>query len=170
VARRGLGDRVSLVVGDAQELPQRTGELDAATIAFGIRNVPDRPAALRELARVVRPAGRVAVLELSEPGGVPRGRWAATRALRRAGAAAARFHTRHVVPRLGALLSGTREYRYLQSSVAAFPPADQFAAIMERAGLRVLEVIPLAFGACNLYVATPAAPVDGEAAPAEARS
>jgi demethylmenaquinone methyltransferase/2-methoxy-6-polyprenyl-1,4-benzoquinol methylase len=142
IAKRGLADRVTLVVGDAQELPYGSCEMDAATIAFGIRNVPDRLKALRELARVVRPGGRIAVLELGEPKGGVFG-------------VAARFHTRHVVPKLGALLSGSREYAYLQKSIAAFPPADQFAALMERAGLHVIEVLPLTFGACTLYVATP---------------
>jgi len=142
VARRGLADRISFVVGDAQALPYRSCEMDAATIAFGIRNVPDRPRALRELARVVRPGGRIAVLELGEPRTGLLGR-------------AARFHTRHVVPRLGALLSGAREYAYLQKSIAAFPPAEEFAKLMQQAGLHVLEVTPLTFGACTLYVATP---------------
>lgn len=143
IARRGLEPRVSLVAGDAQALPYGSCEMDAATIAFGIRNVPDREAGLRELARVVRPGGRIAVLELGEP---------------RRGilASAARFHCRHVVPRLGALLSGAREYAYLQRSVAAFPPADEFARLMQVAGLHVIEVVPLTFGACTLYVATPA--------------
>jgi demethylmenaquinone methyltransferase/2-methoxy-6-polyprenyl-1,4-benzoquinol methylase len=138
--RRGLD--VTLVEGDAQELPFKSCELDAATIAFGIRNVPDRARALRELARVVRPGGRISVLELGEP---------------RAGVMAglARWHTRVVVPRLGALLSGAREYRYLQTSVAAFPPADQFAEVMRGAGLDVVEIAPLTFGACTLFVATP---------------
>jgi demethylmenaquinone methyltransferase/2-methoxy-6-polyprenyl-1,4-benzoquinol methylase len=143
LAARGLADRVTLVRGDAQRLPYRDCEMDAATIAFGIRNVPDRLAALREMARVVRPGGRVAVLELGEP-------------RRGVLARAARFHTRHVVPRLGALLSGAREYRYLQRSIAAFPPSAEFAALMERAGLHVVEVAPLTFGVCTLYVATPA--------------
>jgi demethylmenaquinone methyltransferase / 2-methoxy-6-polyprenyl-1,4-benzoquinol methylase len=143
LAKRGLADRVSLVVGDAQQLPYKSCEMDAATIAFGIRNVPDRLAGLRELARVVRPGGRVAVLEL----GVPRGGVMSR---------AARLHTRYVVPRLGALLSGAREYAYLESSIAAFPPAPEFVALMQRAGLHVVEVVALAFGACTLYVATPA--------------
>jgi demethylmenaquinone methyltransferase/2-methoxy-6-polyprenyl-1,4-benzoquinol methylase len=143
LARRGLDDRVSLVVGDAQQLPYASCEMDAATIAFGIRNVPDRLAALREMARVVRPGGRVAVLELGEPRNGLLGR-------------VARIHTRHIVPRLGALLSGSREYAYLQKSIAAFPPADEFAALMSQAGLHVIEVTPLTFGACTLYVATPA--------------
>jgi demethylmenaquinone methyltransferase / 2-methoxy-6-polyprenyl-1,4-benzoquinol methylase len=142
LVRRGLADRVTLVRGDAQQLPYANCEMDAATIAFGIRNVPDRPAALREMARVVRPGGRIAVLELGEP---ERGLLARF----------ARFHCRHVVPRLGALLSGAREYRYLQRSVAAFPPAAEFAQTMERAGLHVIATVPLTFGVCTLYVATP---------------
>jgi len=142
VARRGLAERISFVVGDAQCLPHRNCELDAATIAFGIRNVPDRCAALRELARVVRPGGRIAILELGEPKTGMLG-------------ALARMHTRHIVPWLGALLSGKREYRYLQTSIAAFPPAREFADQMRSCGLVVVDVLPLTFGACTLYVATP---------------
>ncbi len=143
IAKRALADRIALVVGDAQQLPYSDAEMDAATIAFGIRNVPDRLVALRELARVVRAGGRVAVLELGEPRGGVLGR-------------VARFHTRHVVPRLGGLLSGAREYAYLQRSIAAFPPAAEFATLMQRAGFHLLEVTPLTFGACTLYVGTPA--------------
>lgn len=142
VAAKDMTDRITLVEGDAQALPYANAEMDAATIAFGIRNVPDRVKALREMARVVKPGGRIAVLELGEPQSGVFG-------------AGARFHTRHVVPKLGALLSGKREYAYLQKSIAAFPPAAEFAALMSSCGLHVLEVTPLTFGACNLYVATP---------------
>ena len=143
VAKRGLSDRVTLALGDAQALPQKNCEIDAATIAFGIRNVPDRARGLRELARVVRPGGRIAVLELGEP---------------RPGVfgAMARLHSHHLVPRIGALLSGSREYAYLQKSVAAFPAPDDFAALMRANGLDVLEIIPLTFGVCTLFIATPA--------------
>jgi len=143
IAKRKIGGlKIELREGDAQALPFDNCSFDAATIAFGIRNVPDRPRALREMARVVRPGGRIAVLELGEP---------------RSGllSRAARFHTRHVVPRLGALLSGAKEYKYLQTSVAAFPPAAEFASVMAASGLDVAAVIPLTFGACTLYVATP---------------
>ena len=142
VEKKGMGERVSLVLGDAQNLPQANCEIDAATIAFGIRNVPDRARGLRELARVVRPGGRIAVLELGEP-------------RRGVFGAAARFHSHVLVPRLGAWLSSAREYRYLQTSVAAFPPPLEFAALMKQSGLDVLDVIPLTFGVCNLYIATP---------------
>jgi demethylmenaquinone methyltransferase/2-methoxy-6-polyprenyl-1,4-benzoquinol methylase len=142
IERAGLGNRVRLAVGDAQRIEAEDGTFDAACISFGIRNVPDRALALREMARVVRAGGRVAVLELSEPQGGLMG-------------ALARFHVHWLVPRLGALISGAREYRYLQESIAAFPPASEFAEIMRGAGLDVLKVEPLTFGVAHLYVATP---------------
>jgi demethylmenaquinone methyltransferase/2-methoxy-6-polyprenyl-1,4-benzoquinol methylase len=142
-ARAGLSDRVELQVGDAQALPFDDDSFDGCCIAFGIRNVPDRDAALAEMARVTKPAGRVAVLELGEPSAG----WLRP---------FARFHIRKVIPRLGSMLSGSREYRYLQESIAAFPPADDFAQQMSMCGLRVLDVSPLTFGACTLFVAEPA--------------
>jgi demethylmenaquinone methyltransferase/2-methoxy-6-polyprenyl-1,4-benzoquinol methylase len=143
--RRGLDQRVHLQLGDAEALPYASSSFDAITIAFGIRNVPDRARALREMARVTRPGGRIAILELGEPRRGPM-------------AALARLHIHTLVPRMGALLSGSREYRYLQRSIASFPPAEEFAAMMEEAGIRVLEVRPLTFGACHLYVGTPDRP------------
>ncbi|HUH04461.1 MAG TPA: class I SAM-dependent methyltransferase, partial [Kofleriaceae bacterium] len=136
-ARKRLGDRLELVTGDAQELPYDDDSFDAATMGFGIRNVPDRMRALEEIARVVRPGGRVGILELSEP----RRGWMGS---------LARLHVHVIVPRVGALLSGSREYRYLQQSVAAFPPADEFAAMMGEAGIAATPRA-LAFGACHLY-------------------
>ncbi|MFN7699866.1 MAG: ubiquinone/menaquinone biosynthesis methyltransferase [Deltaproteobacteria bacterium] len=138
VAARGMSERVSLAMGDAQSIALPDQSVDAVTISFGIRNVPDRELALREMARVTREGGIVAVLELGEPRQGLLGPFA-------------RVHIRHVVPQLGALLSGAREYRYLQRSIAAFPEPEVFAAMMERAGLRT-EVVPLTFGVCNLYV------------------
>lgn len=142
VAAAELDDRITLIEGDAEHLPFEDDRFDAVTIAFGIRNVPDRAQGLREMARVTKTGGRVAILELSEPrGGLM--------------APLARVHVHHVVPTVGAWLSGAAEYRYLQRSIAAFPPPDAFAAQMAAAGLRVLSVTPLTFGACALYVGTP---------------
>ncbi len=140
IERAGLYDRVRVVPGDAEDIPFPDASFDGVTIAFGIRNVPDRARGLREMRRVTRPGGRVAILELSEPQGGLLGR-------------AARFHVHTLVPRIGALLSGEREYRYLQASIAAFPPAGEFATLMEEAGLRVLRVDRLTFGVAHLYVA-----------------
>lgn len=139
---RGVDDRVSFERGDACELPFADERFDAVTIAFGIRNVTDRPRALREMARVTKPSGRIAVLELSEPRGLM--------------APFARFHVHQLVPRIGALLSGATEYGYLERSIAAFPSPESFAQTMRESGLDVLEVAPLTFSACCLFVATPA--------------
>lgn len=140
VARAKLGARARLVRGEAEALPFEDERFDALTMAFGIRNVADRPRALAEMRRVLRPGGRLAILELAEP----------RRGLL---GAAARFHVHHVVPRLGALLSGGSAYRYLQSSIEAFPPAEVFVETMKAAGLEVRRAEPLTFGACVLFVA-----------------
>lgn len=132
------GERIRLVQGDAQALPFADGAFDAACISFGIRNVPDRAKGLAEMTRVVKPGGRVVVLELGEPTGGPM-------------AFFARLHVHHIVPRLGAFLSKAPEYRYLQKSIAAFPSADAFADMMRAAGLRNVTVKRLAFGSAHIY-------------------
>src|SRR5262249_61870373 len=105
--------------GDAQKLPFPDATFDGAIVAFGIRNVPDRPLALAEMARVLRPGGRAVILELNEPRNP-----------------LARLHAHRVVPFLGALLSGAAEYPHLQRSIAAFPPPESFAALMAAGGPR----------------------------------
>lgn len=139
IARAQLGARVALVEGDAQAMPFDDHRFAGSCIAFGIRNVPDRAAGLREMARVTRPGGPVVILELSEPRGGPM-------------AALARLHVHHIVPRLGALLSGDSEYRYLQASIADFPPADAFCDIMRAAGLSDVVAHRLTFGTAHLYI------------------
>jgi len=141
-SRRELSDRVELVLGDAQNLDVADDSIDGICMGFGIRNVPDRAKALREMARVTKPGGRVAILELSEP-------------RRGIMGPLARFHIHWLVPRMGAFLSGASEYRYLAQSIAAFPQPEEFASMMSDAGLDVLAVRKLTFGVCCLYVATP---------------
>lgn len=138
VRARTLAPRLELALGDAQAIDLPDASQDGVTIAFGIRNVPDRLRALREMRRVLKPTGRVAILELGEPKSGILG-------------PLARFHIRHVVPFVGGLLSGAKEYRYLQTSIAAFPDPEDFAALMREAGLRP-TIHPLTFGVCNLYV------------------
>jgi demethylmenaquinone methyltransferase/2-methoxy-6-polyprenyl-1,4-benzoquinol methylase len=144
VEAAGLSERVSLQVGDAENLESFAADsVDGVSMAFGIRNVVDRPRALRELARVTRPGGRIAILELSEPRGGILG-------------PLARLHVHQIVPWVGGLLSGASEYRYLQRSIAAFPAPAVFAELMKENGIQVESVEPLTFGVCHLYVGTPA--------------
>jgi demethylmenaquinone methyltransferase / 2-methoxy-6-polyprenyl-1,4-benzoquinol methylase len=135
----GGGAGLRLGVGVAEELPFADGSFDRLAIAFGLRNVPDRERALREMARVTRPGGIIAILELGEPRGWLLGRLAW-------------FHVHVLVPRIGALLSGAREYRYLEKSIAAFPPPDEVLAMMQRSGIERAEARPQIFGVCHLFV------------------
>jgi demethylmenaquinone methyltransferase / 2-methoxy-6-polyprenyl-1,4-benzoquinol methylase len=139
VAARGLGERVQLAIGDATGLSFPEGSFDRVSIAFGMRNIADRLQALREIARVLRPGGRAVILELATPDkGVL--------------APFARFHVGQVVPRIGALLSGEREYRHLERSITAFPPAEEFAGLIAQAGLESVAIERMTFGACVLFV------------------
>ncbi len=140
VERAALGSRITLSQGDAETLNFPDQSVDALSMAFGIRNVPDRSRALREMARVVRVGGRIAILELSEPTMPLLG-------------SLARFHIHTVVPAIGAALSGAREYRYLERSIAAFPDRESFAEKMREAGLTVVTAQPLTFGVATLFIA-----------------
>ena len=104
IDKRALPERVSLEVGNALNLAHASNRFAGSCVAFGVRNFSNRLLGLSEMNRVTRAGGPVAVLELSEP---------------RDGLFApfVRFHVHHVVPRLGAILSGNSEYRYLQKSV-----------------------------------------------------
>lgn len=138
LARAGAAGRTALVLGDACALPVEDGAADGVSIAFGIRNVPDRPRALREMVRAARPGAPLAVLELGEPREGPLQPFA-------------RFHVHEVVPRLGAWLSGWREYSYLARSIAAFPAPAEFVAQCRAAGWVDVRVTPFSFDAVHLY-------------------
>ncbi len=142
--RLGLTDRIEYVQGDAQTLPFPDRTFDAISMAFGIRNVPDRPAALREMARVARPGAKIALLELTEPSGTGL-------------SVVARLHVHWIVPTMGAIISGSREYAYLSRSIAAFPAPDAFVQIAQQSGLELVELVRFSFGACHLFVFTPRA-------------
>ena len=135
----GLQDQISLEVGDAQHMSYPDNHFAGSCISFGIRNVPDRVLGLSEMTRVTEPGGTVVVLELSEPkGGIM--------------AALARFHVHHMVPIMGAIISGDKEYRYLQKSIQAFPDAPDFVKLMEEAGLTNVTAERLTFGTAHLYI------------------
>lgn len=130
--------QVEFRVGNALSLPVADGEFDAATIAFGMRNLAQYEEGFRELRRVVRPGGRVVCLELTMP--KPR-LWA--RVFRTA------FEV--VAPLAGRLLGRSSAYRYLPASLDGFPDPEQLAATMRRAGLTEVTYRRLGFGSVALH-------------------
>jgi demethylmenaquinone methyltransferase/2-methoxy-6-polyprenyl-1,4-benzoquinol methylase len=140
-AARRKSSQVEWVRGDALALPFAAGEFAAATIGFGMRNLSDPLRGFAELGRVVRPGGRVVCLELTPPPA-----WAAP---------FARLWTDRAVPLLGRLIAReTDAYRYLPASVHRFPPAEELAAVMGRAGLRRVRFRRLSGGAVAVHVGT----------------
>lgn len=141
-ARDGARGRVLYVEGDALALPLGSASVDVLSIAFGLRNVADPARAVGEFARVLRPGGRLVVLEFDTP------RTAVLGTL-------ANFYTRHIMPRTATWLSGDRSgaYRYLPASVATFLTREKLAAIFAGAGLEVVEQRPLTAGICVCHVA-----------------
>lgn len=131
---------VEWVQGDVTALPFADGSFDAVTVGFGIRNVPDLEAGLAELARVLRPGGRLGVLEITQPRGALRpffGVW---------------FD--RVVPALGRVLPGGAAYTYLPASVRRFPGPADIAAALERAGFEAIEWRLLAGGIVAVHTGT----------------
>ena len=117
---RRKAPRVDWVEGDMLALPFAAASFDAATVGFGARNVADLERALRELRRVLRPGGRVAILEITRPRGPLRPFYS--------------LWFDRVVPLLGKALPGGSAYAYLPASVKRFPPAEELAALMRESG------------------------------------
>jgi demethylmenaquinone methyltransferase/2-methoxy-6-polyprenyl-1,4-benzoquinol methylase len=133
--------RIAWVEGDAMALPFPDASFDAVTVAFGLRNMPSYPAALREMGRVLRPAGTMVCLETT-PLRAP--------VLR----AVFDWYFARVVPIVGGLLSGDRDaYRYLPASAAAFPDADTLGEMMLEAGFSHVRYLRLGLGTVALHVA-----------------
>ena len=117
---REKSQTIEWVIGDATALPFKDGSFDAVTVGFGIRNVPDLEAGLRELARVLRPGGRIACLEITRPEGLVRPFF--------------RVWFDGLVPLGGKVLPGGSAYTYLPASVRRFPGPSDLAAAFGRAG------------------------------------
>jgi demethylmenaquinone methyltransferase/2-methoxy-6-polyprenyl-1,4-benzoquinol methylase len=115
------GLAVDFEVADAMHLPYADATFDVASISFGIRNVDDPKTALSEMARVVKPGGRIVVLEFGQPRGIM--------------GLTYRFYSKNIIPLIGGLLTGNRKaYEYLPTTAAAFPCREQFTALMQSTG------------------------------------
>ena len=141
VRASGLARRFQIARGDAMNLPLPAASFDAAAIAFGIRNVQEPGVALREIARVLKPAGRLAILEFGFP--------------RIPGITAAyKWYFRAVLPRVGRAISKHgKAYSYLPASVERFPTPEAFSEEIRNAGFRSIRAVPLSFGIVYLYIA-----------------
>ncbi len=139
LVKLGLEKNYALVRGDGMQLPLPDGTFDAVSISFGIRNFIDVPQGLREMRRVLRPGGRVLILEFSLPKHEP------IRALYL-------FYLRHVLPAIGSLAScEPAAYRYLNQTIEIFPHGRAFCSLMEEAGFQQVSARPLTFGIATLY-------------------
>jgi demethylmenaquinone methyltransferase/2-methoxy-6-polyprenyl-1,4-benzoquinol methylase len=139
LARRKSRD-ITFEVADVTALPFDDDSFDIASISFGIRNVGDPSKGIAEMARVVRPGGRVIVLEFGQPSNRVAGSLYET-------------YRRHFLPRLGGAVTGERgAYEYLESSAARFPCGDDFVALMRGAAVFAsIDYRPLTFGIAYLY-------------------
>lgn len=133
--------RAPLVLADALQLPVSDASTDGITCGFALRNVEDLGRLFTEFARVLKPHGRVGLLEVAEP---------ESRLLN----AGHRFYFRHVVPLIGGMLSDGDAYRYLPKSTQYLPPTGEMLSMLESAGFGSVERRALALGAAQLITAT----------------
>ncbi|MCU0748867.1 MAG: ubiquinone/menaquinone biosynthesis methyltransferase [Akkermansiaceae bacterium] len=137
-ASRGMA---KTLVADALSLPFPDRSFDVVTVAFGLRNMADYPAALREMHRVLKPGGRLLILDFALPDGILRTPY--------------RLYLHHVLPRLAGFVTGQRDaYEYLGGSIEAFPSGPGMMRLMESCGFSETDATPLTFGVVSIYEGT----------------
>jgi demethylmenaquinone methyltransferase / 2-methoxy-6-polyprenyl-1,4-benzoquinol methylase len=137
-ASRGIA---KTVVADALHLPFPDQEFDVVTVAFGLRNMADYPAALREMHRVLKPGGRLVILDFSIPGGILRAPY--------------RWYLHRVLPRMAGLLTGQKDaYEYMGGSIEQFPAGKKMTDLLETCGFKNTDAAPITFGVVTIYEGT----------------
>ena len=140
IREAGLDDRVELLEGDAEALPFADDEFDAAVVAFGVRNFENLDAGLAEFQRVLKPEGRLVVLEFSRPRHFPIKQLYG-------------FYSRFILPGVGKTVSrDSGAYRYLPESISEFPDGQAFLDRMKASGFVRRSALRLTFGVASLYV------------------
>lgn len=140
VHEMGLDDRIALQTGDSEQMDFEEGTFDVVTVAFGVRNFEHLEVGLKEMQRVLRPGGKVIILEFSMPEHFPMKQLY-------------RFYFRHILPFVGGWISGNKAaYTYLPESVMKFPQGKVFLGIMRDCGFSDVLQQKLSFGIASLYI------------------
>lgn len=141
IKEKGLDKVITLQSGDSEALPFVEGAFDAITCAYGVRNFEHLEAGLKDMNRVLRAGGKVAILEFSQPQKFPIKQFY-------------KFYFKNILPLLGKMVSKhSRAYTYLPESVMAFPEGKKFCEILEGCGFKDAKARPLTFGITTLYTA-----------------
>jgi len=140
--RKGLQNKIELRLGDSEKLLFPESHFDSVMVSFGVRNFENLHAGLNEILRVLRPGGKLVILEFSKP------KNSIIRFLYN-------FYNRTALPILGRMLSkDATAYTYLPESVAAFPEGDSFVNILTSTGFKKTKALPLTFGISTVYIGT----------------
>ncbi len=141
IRSRGWAQTIDMVNGDSENLPFAENNFDAVIVAFGVRNFENLEMGLSEMHRVLKPGGRVVILEFSKPRHIVMQFFYG-------------FYFRAILPLIGRLFSRHRTaYTYLPESVKAFPDGNDFLAILKKIGFQNTSCQPLTFGVSSLYYA-----------------
>ena len=138
---RGLDDKMEFINGDSEALPFSDNQFDAVTVSFGVRNFQNLVAGLTEIFRVLKPGGKVVILEFSKPKGFP---------LKQLYFA----YFKMIMPTVGKIISKDKSaYSYLPQSVLAFPEGKEFEGILKKIGFTIQKTIPVTGGIASIYTA-----------------
>ncbi len=141
IKKAGFSHHIDMIQGDSENLPFENNKFDAITVAYGVRNFENLEKGLREMQRVLRPGGKLCVIEFSQPKIFPVKQLFG-------------LYFRYILPTIGRLTSkDARAYSYLYESVQAFPDGKNFTNILENCGFINTEWHPLTFGICSVYIA-----------------
>ena len=139
IAKKGLTQLITLEQADSEDLPFADNHFDAITVAFGVRNFENLEKGLSEMLRVLKPNGKLLVLEFSQPQKFPFKQ-------------VYNFYFKNILPGLGKLVSkDSSAYTYLPESVGAFPYGKKFTTILEKVGYKNTRLQPVTFGVATIY-------------------
>ena len=142
IAKANLADKIEMLVGDSENMPFDDDTFDAITVSFGVRNFANLDKGLQEIRRVLKPKGKLVILETSVPTKFPYKQ-------------GYRFHTSVILPLIGKLFSKDKvAYSYLSESANSFPFGEKFNNILLKNGFTTATDKPVTFGVASIYIAT----------------